>query len=161
MALDLEAIELIKQLKHRYFRCLDMADHEGLATTLTEDVTIDYQGGSYRAQYDNRADFFEFLATAFHSEAVAQHTAHHPEIDVAADGQTATGKWYLHDIFWDLKYKVKTSGVALYEDRYVKTDDGWKIAHSGYTRVYEMVEKIEQDPPFTARHLKTAGRVLG
>ena len=28
-------------------------------------------------------------------------------------------------------------GAAFYEDCYVKTDAGWKLCHTGYTRTYE------------------------
>ena len=28
-------------------------------------------------------------------------------------------------------------GTAFYADRYVKTDEGWRIAHTGYMRVFE------------------------
>ena len=29
------------------------------------------------------------------------------------------------------------AGTAFYSDRYTKTDDGWRIAHTGYMRVFE------------------------
>jgi ketosteroid isomerase-like protein len=38
----LKEIEEIKQLKSRYFRCLDAKDWPGLAACLTDDVTFDY-----------------------------------------------------------------------------------------------------------------------
>lgn len=160
MALDLEAIELIKQLKHRYFRCLDSADLDGVRACFTDDISIDYKGGSYHAKYDNVDDIMAFLEQSFHSEAAAMHTGHHPEITVADDGQTATGLWYLQDIFYDLKYKVITQGVALYEDRYVKTADGWRIQHSGYNRVWELVEELGEGKNFTFRRLSQTGKVL-
>ncbi len=28
-------------------------------------------------------------------------------------------------------------GAAFYEDRYVKTERGWKITHTGYSRTFE------------------------
>ena len=32
---------------------------------------------------------------------------------------------------------IEIAGTAFYADRYVKTDDGWRIAHTGYMRVFE------------------------
>ena len=29
-------------------------------------------------------------------------------------------------------------GAAFYEDRYVRTADGWKVAHTGYRRTWEL-----------------------
>ena len=44
---DLIEIELIRQLKYKYARCLDLKLWDDLATTLTEDVVVDYSGGKY------------------------------------------------------------------------------------------------------------------
>ncbi len=41
-------IEEIKNLKHRYFRAIDMADFDLLDSIFTEDITVDYRGGTYR-----------------------------------------------------------------------------------------------------------------
>ena len=32
---------------------------------------------------------------------------------------------------------LEIGGTALYADRYTKTDAGWRIAHTGYMRVFE------------------------
>jgi hypothetical protein len=32
---------------------------------------------------------------------------------------------------------LEIGGTAFYSDRYAKTDDGWRIAHTGYMRVFE------------------------
>ena len=47
MALDLEAIELIKQLKARYFRFLDTRNIEGLHSVFTEDASARFKGPDY------------------------------------------------------------------------------------------------------------------
>ncbi len=162
MSLDLEAIELCKQLKHRYFRCLDTGDIEGLSATLKPDVSIRYEGATYLAEYSNRDDFLAFIKQSFHADAVAMHNGHHPEIYV--NGDEAEGVWYLNDEFFDLKHKVMTRGASIYRDKYVRQADGtWLIAHSGYKRIWELVEKIEGEMSFTYRHLKAqaeAGKTI-
>ena len=40
-------IEEIKNLKHRYFRAIDMADFDLLDGVFAENITIDYRGGTY------------------------------------------------------------------------------------------------------------------
>ena len=32
---------------------------------------------------------------------------------------------------------VEIDGTAFYDDRYRLTEEGWRIAHTGYTRVFE------------------------
>ncbi len=64
------------------------------------------------------------------------HQVHHPEIDV--DGDTATGRWYLVDRVIVDAVKFMLEGAAFYEDRYVRTDEGWKVSHTGYRRTWEM-----------------------
>ena len=155
MALDLEAIERIKQLKARYFRGIDTADHELIAPCLAPDISVHFVGGSYELEMQGADEVLGFLKQAFHSEAAASHWGHHPEIEVT--GNTATGIWYLHDVFFNLGSKSKTSGAAIYEDEYVKQNDQWLIRHTGYTRVWERVETFEDADSFTVRRLAKTG----
>lgn len=153
----LKDIEDIKRLKYRYFRCIDTANVDELAGLLTEDVTAHYAGGSYTISLQGRAQLLEMVAGAFHADAVAQHNGHHPEIDLVSETE-AKGTWYLHDVFLDFRRMVTTRGTALYRDDYVKVDGQWKIRHTGYERVYEIVEPIESKPNLVAHYLAKHGR---
>ena len=73
--------------------------------------------------------------------------------DTTQADTTATGMWYLTDIFINLKEKVKTTGSALYKDKYVKIAGFWRIAESTYERVYEQVETFTEAPHLTAHWL--------
>ncbi|WP_353744751.1 nuclear transport factor 2 family protein, partial [Sphingomonas sp. 66-10] len=55
MALRLEDIELIKQLKHRYCRFLDTADAAGLTSVLAPEVVVDYVGATYHFHAEGSA----------------------------------------------------------------------------------------------------------
>jgi len=66
------------------------------------------------------------------------HHVHHPEIEVTGD--TATGTWYLEDIFINLEDDTTLRGSALYHDRYVKRGGQWRIAFSTYDRLWEEIE---------------------
>ena len=77
---------------------------------------------------------------------ITMHQAHHPEIDVDPDDpDTATGTWYLHDKVIVDAFRFALEGAAIYEDRYVRTPDGWRIAHTGYQRTYELTWSLD-DP---------------
>jgi SnoaL-like domain len=152
MSLRLEDIELIKRLKYKYWRCIDTGDIASLRDSLTEDMKVDYNGGTYRWQMTGRDKILEAIAGSFNSNGVGCHTGHHPEIDVLTD-TTATGIWYLTDTFINLKEKVRTTGSALYRDKYVKVAGQWRIAESTYERVYEQVETFTEPPNLTAHWL--------
>jgi len=152
MSLRLEDIELIKRVKYRYWRCLDTGDIEGMREVFTEDVRIDYIGGSYRWQMQGRESILESVAGSFNANAVACHTGHHPEIDVLSD-TTATGIWYLTDLFINLVERLRTTGSALYRDKYQKSGGQWRICESVYERLYEEVEPFVEAPRLTAHWL--------
>ena len=152
MSLRLEDIELIKRLKYKYWRCIDTGDIASLRDSLTEDMRVDYNGGTYRWQMTGRDQILEAIAGSFNANGVGCHTGHHPEIDVLTDS-TATGIWYLTDIFINLKEKVRTTGSALYRDKYLKVAGQWRIAESTYERVYEQVETFKEPPNLTAHWL--------
>jgi bile-acid 7alpha-dehydratase len=156
----LKDIEEIKRLKHRYFRCIDMANLEELATLLHPDVTVDFVGGTYRFQLTGAAEYVRMIGEAFHADFVGQHNGHHPEIDVLSETE-ATGLWYLSDVALNLRSMVSTIGSALYRDRYVRLDGVWKIRTTQYERIFEIVEPIEKRPNLTAHWLGLHGKKLG
>ena len=135
--LDLEAIELIKQLKARYFRFLDTGDLNGMKTIFADNGEIHYRSPSYDIQHKGWENLETFFRSAFTKTKFGMHTAHHPEITV--DGDKAEGLWYLHDIFINLEENLQFEGSALYKDRYVKIDAVWKIEYSSYDRLFEQI----------------------
>jgi hypothetical protein len=137
--LDLEAIELIKQLKARYFRFLDTRDLAGLQSVFTADAEAFFKGGEYEISLKTWSELENFYRESFTPNKFGMHHGHHPEISV--DGDTATGIWYLQDIFVNLEQNTTLHGTALYNDRYVKENGQWKIQYTGYKRVFEEVHE--------------------
>lgn len=133
--LDLEAIELIKQLKARYFRFLDTRNLEGLQSVFTNDATASFIGGDYDFQLIGWEQLEAFYKKSFTGQNFGMHNGHHPEICV--DGDTATGIWYLQDIFVSLEHNVTIMGSALYDDEYRLEKGQWRIARTGYKRLWE------------------------
>ncbi len=154
---QLSDLEDIRTLKHRYFRGIDTADIALLGTLFTEDLTVDYRGGTYRVRLEGRDNMLEFLANSFHSDAVAMHHGHMPEITLTGE-DSAEGLWYLEDIFINVEQKSHTIGSAIYKDVYRREDGVWKIARTEYDRVFEMIRPLGPDAQITSHHLATAGR---
>lgn len=137
--LDLEAIELIKQLKARYFRFMDTGDLQGLKTVFADDAEAYFKGGGYEFSLKGWAELEAFYRDSFTPTQFGMHTGHHPEIDV--DGDSATGIWYLQDIFINLETNTTISGSAIYTDKYTKIDGAWCIQYTSYKRLLEQVEQ--------------------
>ena len=135
MALDLEAIELIKQLKARYFRFIDTRDIAGLQAVFTEDATATFKGADYDFDLKGWPALEAFYKKSFTPQAFGMHNGHHPEISV--EGDTATGIWYLQDIFVNLAQDITIMGSALYHDEYRVEAGEWRIASTGYKRLWE------------------------
>lgn len=133
--LDLEAIELIKQLKARYFRFLDTRDLPGLQSVFTPDAQAHFKGADYDFTLNGWPELDAFYKKSFTDSSFGMHNGHHPEITV--DGDQASGIWYLQDIFVELNHKITVMGSALYNDSYQKIDGEWRIASTGYRRLWE------------------------
>jgi hypothetical protein len=149
-------IEAIKQLKHAYFRCLDTANLEELATLFHEDVSVHFVGGTYEWTISGRDEYLEALRKSFTRESIGHHNGHHPEIQILSESE-ATGIWYLADKMWILNHKFYTCGTAIYWDRYVKQDGRWTIKETDYERLYEMNRALDESPPISTHYLARHG----
>ena len=87
--LDLESIELIKQLKARYFRFLDTRNIDGLQTVFTSDATASFVGGDYDFQLDGWDQLEAFYKKSFTGQNFGMHNGHHPEICVDGEWRIA------------------------------------------------------------------------
>ena len=154
MLLDIEAI---RRVKHAYFRCIDTANFDELATLFHPDVKVHFIGGTYEWKLEGRDAYLASIQAAFHDQSIGHHNGHHPEIEILSSSE-ATGIWYLADHMWILDRDAYTTGTALYWDRYVKLDGAWQIIESRYERIYERNERLAETPNFAAHYLrKTLG----
>jgi SnoaL-like domain len=131
-AVDLEEI---RRLKYAYFRTLDLKLFDELGALLTEDATASYEDG--KTELEGRAAIVSWLASVLGDDGiVTEHHGHHPEISCTSES-TAEGTWYLQDRVIIPAADLEIGGTALYADSYRRTAQGWRIAHTGYTRVFE------------------------
>jgi hypothetical protein len=128
-------LEAIRRLKYAYFRTLDLKQFDELGALLTEDASASYEDG--QTVLEGRAAIVEWLRTALADPGiVTEHHGHHPEITLTSQAE-ARGTWYLQDRVIVPAADLEIGGTAFYEDRYRRTNEGWRIAHTGYTRVFE------------------------
>jgi hypothetical protein len=128
-------LEAIRRVKYAYFRHLDLKQFDQLGELLTDDATAAYEDG--KTVLEGRAAIVRWLESVLGDPGIAtEHHGHHPEISFTSD-TTASGTWYLQDRVIVPAADVEIGGTAFYDDRYLLTDAGWLIAHTGYTRVFE------------------------
>ncbi len=145
------------RLKYAYFRLLDTKQFSELGQLFVEDGTADYE--SAPEPYAGRDAIVGFLEGALSDPGIVTlHHGHHPEIDVHPDG-TASGTWYLFDKVFVPAYDFALEGTALYEDSYVRVEDGWRFSHTGYARIYEERRRHSTGEllSFTSRFASSAG----
>ena len=126
-------MEMIKQLKARYFRFLDNRDWQALARLFTEDCTFEAAG-----MVDVRGgDAFVARAADVLAPGVSVHHGHMPEITIEGPG-TASGIWSMFDYVEVDHGQTSTgfNGYGHYHETYRKTaTDGWLISSWRLTRL--------------------------
>ncbi len=149
-------IEAIKQLKHAYFRCIDTANMEELATLFHDDVSVHFIGGSYEWKTQGKEEYMKNIGVSFSNKSIGHHNGHQPEIQMLSATE-ATGIWYLADSMWILNHNMKTFGTAIYWDRYVKQNGQWLIKNTQYERLYEINETFSEQPNLSSHYLGAHG----
>jgi hypothetical protein len=152
---DLTDLRACEQLKYRYCRLLDQKRFDELGELLTEDCTVSYGGGAITLQ--GRASVTAYLHKAMgDTRMLTSHIVAHPEIEV--QGDEATASWVLHDVVILQDSGLALRGASYYDDRYVRSDAGWRIAHTGYRRLYEEIAQRPEGITTTASWWDTDGR---
>lgn len=147
--MDLVAIEEIKRLKHRYFRSLDLKQWDTFGDCLAQDIVARYgtKAMGEPLHFDSRDEVVDYMSTNMGNGLITMHIANHPEIDV--DGDTATGSWAFEDTVIVTDFKLIIRGAGYYNDTYRRDADGaWRIASTGYERVYEAMTSLDDTPSF-------------
>ena len=153
------AIEEIKQLKARYFRCLDTKDWDGFEAIFAPDATLDSREAMFardkatgrcvrsgkvveeRDVSDESWQSFGARNIRTSVEAVVQpltttHHGHMPEIELISP-TTARGIWAMEDV---IRYDPASPLEALlgyghYHETYERIDGRWHIKTLKLTRL--------------------------
>ena len=142
---ELIAVEQIKQLKARYFRCMDTKDWDGYAQVFAPDAVLDVSGESRVPDDEGIIRGNTTIAEYVRSQVDPVRTVHHghmPEIQITSD-TTATGIWSMEDMLrWpDDAPLGDMHGYGHYHETYEKVDGQWRIASCKLTRL-----RVDFDP---------------
>nr|WP_231377838.1 nuclear transport factor 2 family protein [Sphingobium sp. JAI105] len=123
------AIEEIKQLKARYFRCVDGKDWDGFRAVFAADAAFDISNDRPGCILIGPDSIAEAASTPL-TGCISIHHGHCPEIEVISE-TTATGIWAMEDMLrWDAQSARPNRtlhGYGHYHETYVKQDGGWRI----------------------------------
>jgi hypothetical protein len=148
----LMATEEIKQLKARYFRCMDTKDWAGFEQVFADDAVMDMSSEmrdqTTRGGVTRGAAQIAAMVRSVVGPVVTVHHGHMPEIEITSP-TTASGVWAMEDkLRWPEGSPVRTMhGYGHYHETYERTDDGWRIKTITLTRLRvdtELSRRIEQ-----------------
>lgn len=136
------AIEDIKRLKARYFRCMDLHDWDGMAQVFATDCEFDPHGAleenpdrSAAEPILGREATIAYISAGI-SPLASAHFGHMPEIEILSQTE-ATGIWALADILRTPHGEPFSlfRGYGHYHETYTKADGLWRIATLRITRM--------------------------
>jgi uncharacterized protein (TIGR02246 family) len=142
----LTAIEEIKALKARYFRCMDTKDWAGFAGVFTPNAVMDMSSEMPAANdadpiIRGRDDIAAFVRGVV-EDVTTVHHGHMPEIDVVS-ATDATGIWAMEDMLrWPEGAPIRAlHGCGHYHESYEKVDGRWLIAAIRLSRLRVDMER--------------------
>jgi hypothetical protein len=135
---QLLAIEQIKQLKARYFRCIDTKDWAGFEALFAPDATVDYTPpGADSADWSasGRENIVGFVRRVV-EPAITVHHGHMPEIEVTSP-TSARAIFAMEDLIWwpEGSRRRTLHGWGHYQENYTRIDGKWLIRTLRLTRL--------------------------
>ena len=131
-AVKLLAIEEIKALKARYFRCMDTKDWKGLEDVFTKDATMDFRDSTGDRHEEmlmtGAAAYVAYLSPILQPLSTVHH-GHTPEINVISPIE-AKGIWAMEDKLWAPEGAMPWKflhGYGHYHEIYDKNSGRWLI----------------------------------
>jgi hypothetical protein len=136
---ELLAIEQIKALKSRYFRCVDLKLFDEWRTCFSDDAQLHASS----TLPDGGVDGFVAAVACMLEGVRTIHHGHNHEIEITSP-TTARGTWALQDyVEWPAAdgRRVGFTGYGFYSEEYRKESGGWKICwmRLRYVRVDALV----------------------
>ena len=148
---DLErllAVEEIKKLKARYFRCMDTKDWAGMVEVYAPDATADFRAESPDGFVRGAADIVAYTRGSI-AKVTTVHHGHMPEINILSASE-ATGIGAMEDlVFWPEGEGIKRAdgarisrlhGFGHYHETYRLhgggPTPGWRIQTLRLSRLY-------------------------
>jgi hypothetical protein len=145
------AMEDIRQLKARYYRCMDTKDWDGLAAVFAPEAVFDLREvnsvrhpltgewsppyGGEDAVHRGHAAVVSMIRNAV-TKLITIHHGHMAEIEITGE-TTARAIWAMEDVIYNAPGEphMHMHGYGHYHDTYVKRPEGWRIATTRITRL--------------------------
>jgi len=154
----IQDLEAIKQLKAKYFWCVDKKLWIDWASVFTEDIEADFSddfsrlaGRPIDGVIRGRHKLVSMISASLPKEITSVHQGHMPQIEFTGP-DTATGVWQLQDCIDDGDRQL--IGFGYYRDGYVRQNGQWLIKRFALERLlveWRVKEKVS--PPERLRAL--------
>jgi ketosteroid isomerase-like protein len=150
---QLADLEAIKALTHRYGIALDRFDVDAVLAAFTPDAVFDATAFGL-ARMDSHDDLREFFEHNREAMASQMHLFANHVIEFDGPDEAHGTNYLLEDGF--AKNGARITCLGCNEDRYVRTDDGWRIAGRVITPlVPPQIEGYYDDEAAAARSATT------
>ena len=132
----LTAIEEIRRLKARYFRCLDTKDWDGFRDVFASDAEMDMRAEAGDRGLVHGSQAIADFVRAVVGDVQTVHHGHMGEIELTSP-TTATGIWAMEDLLrWPAGGPYGSMhGWGHYHETYAKQADAWRIQTLTLTRL--------------------------
>jgi hypothetical protein len=131
------ALEEIKQVKARYFRCMDTKDWAGFEAVFTADAIADYssEGDSKEWKISGVANIVAFVRKVV-GTAISVHHGHMAEVEVLSP-TSARGIFAMEDLIWwpEGSSRKTLHGWGHYHETFEKVAGKWQIKTLKLTRL--------------------------
>ena len=145
--------DAVRRTKHKYWRCFDTANLEGMKEALQADVTV---SGVYSMVLKGRDAYLQMVNEGAHAKMISHHHGHNGEIDILSDTE-ALATSYLYDDLYEFRRNTRRCGTAFDQDKYLKVDGRWQLWYSQVHRISELCDPLAERPNVTYRYLANHG----
>ena len=128
----LKDIEEIRNLKAKYFRCVDARLLDELLECFSDDVSADYALPEHlgdRLKFNGKKElsqFFQQRKDESGGSVIRLHHGHNPEIEITS-ATTAKATWPLFLYRIETRINKGTRILGCYYEEFVKENNEWKI----------------------------------
>jgi ketosteroid isomerase-like protein len=121
----------IEALLLRYATAADTRDRALLESCFTEDVRADY--GRPIGRFDTRAALVAALEATLGACGATLHFVTNKEL--SEQGEAVAVRSYTHAVVYPPGAEAPRRTAGIYDDRFVRTPAGWRIAERHYTGI--------------------------
>jgi hypothetical protein len=148
----LEDIRAIESLKWRYLRACDRKQPDAVRACFADDAVIDYEG--FPLFTDPEAFVAIFRDWGCRPNIIDMHHGQNPLVELIGP-DSAQGWFDLYFFQIDTKARRHTQMAVSYDDKFVRKNGKWLIAHTVARRMSLLVKEIGGDG---VEKLVSAGR---